>query len=106
MLITGLILLGTRYDKFYEINGTCAEGSEGAAFIAGDKVKFMTWAMTAHATACILHWLHQVFDHYEMKVIATFFTIAKMIIFFIIMIQIQSGTDFDDSSVECVDKIS
>jgi len=107
MLITGLILLGTRYEKFYEISGTCPENTEGAAFIAGDKEKFMTYAMTAHAAACILHWFNQIFNHFEMKVIATFFTVAKMIIFFIIMIKIQSGTDFDDKSgAECVEVIS
>lgn len=41
MLVTGLILLGTRKDKFYEINGVCPEGTEGAEFVNGNKVLFM-----------------------------------------------------------------
>ena len=41
MLATGLILLSTKYDKFYEIDGTCPEGSEGAEFVNGNKFVFM-----------------------------------------------------------------
>ena len=41
MLATGLILLGTRKDKFFEINGTCPEGTEGAEFVNGNKFVFM-----------------------------------------------------------------
>jgi hypothetical protein len=61
----------------------------------------MSFAMTAHASAIVLHWLHQILSHYEMKVLATFFILAKMIIFFLMMIQIQSGTDF----TECADVV-
>ena len=88
MLITGAILLGTRYEKFYEITGTCKEGTEAAAFVSGEKYKFMMYAMTAHGSACFLHWLNQISNHYGMKVMAVYFMIAKMIIFFIIMIKI------------------
>jgi hypothetical protein len=90
--------LGTRYDKFYEINGTCPEGTEGAAFVDGDKYKYMMFAMTAHGSALVLHWLHKLFEHYEMKVFASFLIVTKMIIFFSLMIQIQSGTDFTECS--------
>ena len=101
MLCTGLILLGTRFDKFYEINGTCPEGTEGAAFVNGDKYKFMTYAMAAHASACVLHWLNYLFKSLDMQVFATFFLIGKIIIFFVIMIKIQAGTDFK----ECADVV-
>lgn len=95
------MLLGMRYEKFYEINGTCPEGTEGAAFVNGDKYKFMNYAMIGHAAGIALHWLHQIFNHYDIKVFATFFIVAKMIIFFYIMIKIQSGTDF----TECADVV-
>lgn len=86
MLITGLVLLGTRYEKFYEITGTCPAGTEGAAFVDGDKYKFMMFAMTAHGSALVLHWLYKIFEHYEMKVFASFLVVTKMIVFFTLMI--------------------
>lgn len=101
MLITGLILLCTRYDKFYEIDGVCPEGSEGAEFVDGNKFLFMQYAMVAHSAALVLHWLNQIFSFYEFKVLATFFIVAKMIVYFLLMIQIQEGTDF----TECVDVV-
>jgi len=41
MLATGFILLSTKYEKFYEIDGTCPEGSEGAEFVNGNKFVLM-----------------------------------------------------------------
>ena len=96
-MITGLILLGTRYDKFYDTTGPpCPAGTEGEAFVNGDKFKLMSYAMLAHAAGAVLHWLHQIFNNYEMRVFGTIFIVLKLIIFFVIMIVIQSSTDFND----------
>jgi hypothetical protein len=96
MLITGLVLLGTRYDAFYEIDGVCPDDDkEGLAFVNGDKEKFMTYAMTAHASALVLHGLHSIFNYCDMKVFATFFLVGKIVVVFVLMISIQVGTDFE-----------
>lgn len=58
MLVTGIILLTTRYEEFYKIEGVCPEGTEGAEFVNGNKFVFMQYAMVAHAAALILHWLN------------------------------------------------
>lgn len=41
MLATGAILLSTRPEKFYQINGTCPAGTEGEKFVEGDKELYM-----------------------------------------------------------------
>ena len=42
--------------------------------------------MIAHAAGLALHWLNWVFNYYDYKILATFFIVAKMIIYFILMI--------------------
>ena len=41
MFFTSLILIGRDQDKFYEITGTCKEGTAAAKFQTDDKYTFM-----------------------------------------------------------------
>jgi hypothetical protein len=41
MFFTSLILIGRDQDKFYEITGTCKEGTAAAKFQTDDKFTFM-----------------------------------------------------------------
>jgi len=56
----------------------------------------MNYAMIAHGAALVLHWLYQAFNFYDVKVMGYMFLVTKMIIFFILIIQIQSGIDFKE----------
>ena len=45
-------------EKFYEFPGTCAAGTDAAAFIAGDAEKYMFYIMQAHLVCILLHYLY------------------------------------------------
>lgn len=100
MLISGTVLLTTNYDKFYEIEGTCPKGTEGEYFMVGGKYEFMSYAMAAHAGALILHWLYQLLNHWDIKVLANMCLVSKMALFFILILRIQSGIDFTECATE------
>jgi hypothetical protein len=89
MLVAGGILLLTRYEKFFDIEGTCPPG-EAEDFRTGGKYTLMTYAMTAHATALFLHWMYQLLNHFEIKVLANMCLVTKMITFFVLILKIQS----------------
>lgn len=101
MLLTSSILLSTNYDKFFEIIGTCdaAKDTEAQNFILGTKYTLMNYAVVGHAVCLICHYLYQILNHYEIKVIANLFLISKMMISFFVTFKIQSSIDFS----ECTD---
>jgi len=97
MLISGILLLTTQKEgEFFKTVGDCPSGTEGWGFVNGDKFKLMNYAMIAHGSALVLHWLYQAFNFYDVKVMGYMFLVTKMIIFFILIIQIQSGIDFTE----------
>ena len=98
LLLTGCILLGTNYENFYQIEGTCPEGTEAQEFILGFKFTLMNLAMTAHAVCLISHWLYQLLSHYEVKVVANLFLMLKMFVYFVAILKIQQGIDFTECS--------
>ena len=102
MLIAGGVLLGTRYNAFFEINGTCPKGSEGETFINNGKFSLMNTAMMAHGLSLVLHWMYQLLNHYEVKVVANMCLVSKMVLFFISILKIQSSIDF----TECADVLN
>lgn len=98
LLLSGCILLATNNESFYQIEGTCPEGTEAQDFILGYKETLMNMAMTSHAVCLVFHWLYQLLSHYEMKVVANLFLMAKMIVYFVATLQIQQGIDFTECS--------
>ena len=46
--------------------------------------------MMAHAGALILHYMSQLLNHYEVKVVANLCLVSKMVLFFISILKIQS----------------
>jgi len=61
LLTTGLILLGTNYETFFQIDGTVpnTKGYEEAfAFVSGKKYTLMNLAITAHAVCLLSHWVY------------------------------------------------
>jgi hypothetical protein len=101
LLTTGLILLGTNYETFFQIDGTVkdAEGYEEAnAFVSGKKYTLMNLAITAHAVCLLSHWVYQILNHFEVKVMANIFLMLKMMFYFIAILRIQSSIDFTKGS--------
>jgi hypothetical protein len=101
LLTTGLILLGTNYETFYLIDGTVPETKEykeAYDFISGKKYTLMNLAITAHAVCLLSHWLYQILNHYEIKVMANVFLMLKMMFYFIAILRIQSSIDFTKGS--------
>ena len=98
LLISGLIQLTRNFENFYEIVGTCPEGTEAQDFILGHKYTLMNLAMTSHAVCMISHWLYQLLSHYEVKVIANIFLMLKMLIYFVSILKIQQGIDYTECS--------
>lgn len=54
----------------------------------------MKLAVFGHAVSIICHYIYQVLNHYDVKVIANLFHYAKMLTYFIIILKIQSSIDF------------
>ena len=99
MLVAGTVLLTTRYDLFFEIEGTCPPG-EAEDFRVDGKYTLMTYAMTAHGMALFLHWMYQILHHFEIKVLANLCLVTKMLVFFVLILKIQSSIDFTECAVE------
>ena len=100
MLISGTVLLTTNNEKFFEIEGTCPKGTEGEYFMMGGKYEFMRYAMAAHAGALTLHWMYQILNHWEIKVLANICLVSTMAMFFILILRIQAGIDFTECAKE------
>ena len=98
LLLTGSILLATNYESFYQIEGTCPEGTEAQDFILGYKYTLMNLAMAAHAVCLVSHWLWQLLNHYEFRVVANIFLMLKMFVYFVATLKIQQGIDFTECS--------
>ena len=98
LLLSGLILLTRDFENFYQIEGTCPPGTEAQDFILGHKFTLMNLAMTAHAICLASHWLYQLLNHYEVKVIANVFLMLKMLVYFIAVLKIQQGIDYTECS--------
>lgn len=96
LLISSVILHTTHYEKFYEVVGTCPNDSEGQKFIMGGKYELVKLAMFGHAASIFCHYVYQILNHYEVKVIANLFLMAKMMTFFVITLKIQSSIDFKE----------
>ena len=98
LLLSGSILLATNYENFYQIEGTCPEGTEAQDFILGYKFTLMNLAMAAHAICLVSHWLWQLLNHYEFRVFANLFLMLKMFVYFVSILTIQQGIDFTECS--------
>jgi|TARA_B110000305_G_C19414797_1_gene627376 hypothetical protein len=100
MLVSGLVLLGTHYDGFFEIDGTSActakPQSEAMRFINGGKFDLMKMAMFAHGICLVSHYMFQILNYYDQRVLANFFQMFKMMSFFIIILKIQNAIDFTE----------
>lgn len=100
MLVSGLVLLGTHYDGFFEIDGTSActakPESEAMRFINGGKFDLMKMAMFAHGICLVSHYMFQILNYYDQRVLANFFQMFKMMSFFIIILKIQNAIDFTE----------
>jgi len=100
MLVSGLVLLGTHYDGFFEIDGTSActakPESEAQKFINGGKVDLMKMAMLAHVICLVSHYMFQILNYYDQRVLANFFQMFKMMSFFVIILKIQNAIDFTE----------
>lgn len=98
-LVTGLILLGTNYENFFQITGTCpASSGEAFDFISGKKYTLMNQAMIAHVVCLISHWTYQLLSNYDIKVLANVFLMFKMMFYFIYILMIQQSIDFTECS--------
>jgi hypothetical protein len=102
MLIGSSVLVTTNHDNFYEVvNGQkCPPKSEGAAFVNGAKYSLMNLVMLGHGVALALHWLSQILNHYEVKVFANILAVVKMVLFFIMILKVQSSIDFTECAKE------
>jgi hypothetical protein len=98
LFTTGLLLLGTNSETFYQIDGTVPnteEYKEAFDFIAGKKKTLMNLAIMSHAVCLVCHWTYQILSHYEIKVMANVFLMLKMMYYFISILRIQSAIDFE-----------
>mmetsp|Transcript_11711 Transcript_11711/g.19768 ORF Transcript_11711/g.19768 Transcript_11711/m.19768 type:complete len:355 (-) Transcript_11711:871-1935(-) len=98
LFITGMILLGTNRENFYSVVGTCPEKSEAHEFMTSGKYYLMNLAMVSHAVSIICHYIFQVLNHYDLKVLANLFLMLKMMVFFFATLKIQSTIDFTECS--------
>jgi hypothetical protein len=53
-----------------------------------------------HGSALVLHLLSELFYNKGIKILATFLIIAKMLVYLILILKIQSSIDFVDCSLE------
>lgn len=97
-LISGLVQLTRNFDNFYEIVGTCPPKTEAQDFILGHKYTLMNLAMTAHAVCLLSHWLYQLLNYYEVRVVANIFLMVKMFVYFFSILKIQQGIDYTECS--------
>lgn len=97
LMTTSLILHYTNNEEFYKIEGNCPEGTEAQNFILGGKYSLVKLAVFGHAVSIFCHYIYQLLNHFDVKVLANFFLFGKMLTFFIVVLKIQSSIDF----IEC-----
>jgi hypothetical protein len=96
LLTSSLILHYTNNKNFYEVVGNCPEGTESFNFIQGGKFTLVRLAMLGHAVSVVCHYIYQILNHFDVKVLANFFFFAKMLVLFIVTLKIQSSIDFKE----------
>jgi hypothetical protein len=96
LMTTAIILHYTNYEKLYHIQGNCPEGSEAQIFVLGGKFSLMKLAVFGHLASIVCHYIYQILNHYDIKVLANFFLFAKMLTYFIVVLKIQSSIDFKE----------
>lgn len=60
----------------------------------------MSFSFAMHGSALILHWLSEIFYNKGIKILASFLIIAKMLVYLILILKIQSSIDFVDCALE------
>ena len=53
-----------------------------------------------HGSGLVLYMLSELFYNKGIKILATFLIIAKMLVYFVLILKIQSSIDFVDCSME------
>jgi len=96
LLFTSLLLLSFDYDLFYKVTGTCDAGSDAEKFQQTTKYELMFYILTAHLVSIILHYLYQVFNHYDYKTVANSLFVAKVGIYLYAVMEVQTGITFEE----------
>lgn len=97
LLFTALILLSLDYEDFYAVNGT-TEDEDASYFMTEGKFWLMFLIMTAHLVSILLHYLHQVLNHYEYKTWANLFLVLKVGIYLYAVMKVQVGITFPNGT--------
>lgn len=100
LLLTSGILLLTNKDDFFEVQGELPldkECLEAKDFMENRKYQLTNVAVLSHIVGITCHAIYQLMNHYEVRILANVFLVAKMMIYLIMVLKIQSGIDY----VEC-----
>ena len=96
LLTSAAILHFRNGEEFYKVPGNCPEGTEAQNFILGGKESLVKLAVFGHAVSIFCHYIYQLLNHFDVKVLANFFLFAKMLTFFLVTLKIQSSIDFTE----------
>ena len=100
LLVSSLILVHTNQEQFYYVETCKPQSAEAKDFLGGYKYNLMSFSFAMHGSALTLHWLSEIFYNKGIKILASFLIIAKMLVYLILILKIQSSIDFIDCALE------